>query len=325
MSKSIVVLSGGIGGARFVQGIRWVRPDANVSVVANTADDLWICGVRVCPDLDSLMYTLGDGIDPDRRWGRRDETWHAKEDLMAYGHSEAWFGLGDRDLATHLIRTEALRSGKKLTEVTQLLCERWETGVRLLPMTDSEVATTLDVIDEHGPRTVHFQEYWVRLGAQVEFSALRFEGIDTALPTQEVLVAVADADWILLAPSNPIVSIQPILSVPGLREALRAARAPVIGVSPLIGGGHVRGMADQLMTGLGLETNAAAVAKLHGARSADGVLDGWLVDTCDAELVGVIERAGIAARAVPLYMDDEKTTAQLAQEALSLAAELENA
>ena len=319
----ITVLAGGFGGSRFVTGVRdAVGPDDELTVIANTADDIWLFGLRVSPDLDTIMYTLGGGIDPDRGWGRTDETWHAKEELTAYGEPQAWFGLGDRDLATHLVRSAGLREGRTLTEVTAGLCRRWDVGLTLLPMTDDEVethvATTVDGRDE----VVHFQEYWIRHRAEVPLRGIELYGIDSARPTPEVLVTIDRSDVVLVAPSNPIVSIGPIVAVPRMLEVLRAARAPVVGVSPIIGGAAVRGMADQLLDGLGIEGSAAGVARHLGARSAGGLLDGWLVDTADAGEVERIESAGIAARSVPLYMRDAASTRQLAADALALAAEL---
>lgn len=320
--QNIVVLTGGVGGARFLEGVRAARPDAQITAIVNTADDLWVFGVRVCPDLDSVMYTLGGGIDPERRWGRQDETWHAREELERYGEPEAWFGLGDRDLATHLVRSDRLRGGATLSQATDELCERWRPGVRLVPMTDDEVATRLVVETPEGERDVHFQEYWIRYRAQVPIRSLRYEGIEATTPARGVVEAVEGAETILLAPSNPIVSIGPILAVPGMRDLLRAATAPIVGISPIIAGGHVRGMADQLLGGLGLEVSAAGVAEFHGSRSGDGVLDGWLVDTADAAAVPRLTAAAIASRAVPLYMDDDAVTRALADEALELAASL---
>ena len=319
----ITVLAGGFGGSRFIAGVRdAMAPDDELSVIANTADDIWLFGLRVSPDLDTIMYTLGGGIDSERGWGRTDETWNAKEELAAYGEPQAWFGLGDRDLATHLVRTARLRDGRTLTEVTAELCRRWPTGVTLLPMTDDEVethiATTVDGQDD----VIHFQEYWIRHGAGVPVHGVELHGIDQARPTSEVLSAIGQADVVLVAPSNPIVSIGPIVAVPGMLRALQTAHAPVVGVSPLIGGSAVRGMADQLLDGLGIEQSASGVARHHGARSDGGLLDGWLVDDEDAGEVEPIQAAGIAARSVPLYMRDPATTRQLAVDAMALAAEL---
>lgn len=317
--KKITVLSGGIGGARFLQGLRAHDPEAEITVVVNTADDAWLFGLRVCPDLDSVMYTLGGGIDPDRRWGRADETWHALEEFSAHGHHDAWFGLGDRDLATHVLRTHQLRGGADLTEVTADLCRRWQPGVTLLPMSDDEVETQLHVVRDGQEEWIHFQEWWIRYRAELPFAALRHASTDRARATDEVLVAIRDADVVLLAPSNPVVSIGPILSVRDIPDALSGARGPVVGVSPIIAGGHVRGMADQLLTGLGREVSAASVAEVYGSRGSKGLLDGWLVDTEDAALVDRVAAAGIKCRAVPLRMTDEEATARMAADALALA------
>lgn len=315
----IVVLSGGVGVAKFLTGLLAAKaPDDEVTVIGNTADDIWLFGMRVCPDLDTVMYTLGNGIDPERRWGRTDETWHAKEELGAYGE-ETWFGLGDRDLATHLIRTKLLHEGVGLAEITARLCERWQPGVRLLPMSEDEVETHIGIDGSDGIDTIHFQEYWIRLGAKVPVRELEFRGSSDAMAGPGVVEAIRDADLVILPPSNPIVSIGAILSVEEIADAVRTTAAPVVGVSPIIGSAAVRGMADQLLEGLGIEISPAAVAQHLGARTAGGVLDGWLVDSSDASSVPAIEEAGIRARAVPLYMSDEATTAQLARDALDMA------
>ncbi|MCW2801367.1 MAG: 2-phospho-L-lactate transferase [Aeromicrobium sp.] len=319
----VTVLAGGFGGSKFISGVRSaIGPDDEISVIANTADDLWIFGVRVSPDLDTIMYTLGGGIDPERGWGRTDETWNAKDELAAYGEPQAWFGLGDRDLATHLVRTARLRDGRTLSEVTAELCERWQPGVRLLPMTDDEVETHIVTTVDGREEVIHFQEFWIKHRAAVPVLGVELHGIEAASPTPEVLAAIDEADVVLLAPSNPIVSIGPIVAVPGMRDALAAARAPIVGVSPIIGGAAVRGMADQLLDGLGIETSASAVARHLGARVDGGLLDGWLVDTQDAREVEPIESARIAARSVPLFMNDAATTQQLAVDAIAFATEL---
>jgi len=315
----ITVLSGGIGGSKFIGGVLKAAPEADVTVVANTADDIWLFGLRVSPDLDTVMYTLSGGIDAERGWGRTDESWNAKEELADYGVEQAWFGLGDRDLATHLVRTSILRDGGTLSDATQALCRRWRPPVRLLPMSDDEVETHIATVVDGEPTTIHFQEFWIKHRAQVPVKEVRVRGLETATPAPGVVEAIADADVVLVPPSNPIVSVGPIVGVTGIREALRATSAPVVGVSPVIGGAAVRGMADQLLAGLGIENSAAAVGLHHGARAAGGVLDGWLVDTTDASDVARLEAAGLTARAVPLWMSDDVTTTQLAQDALDLA------
>jgi LPPG:FO 2-phospho-L-lactate transferase len=326
----ITVLSGGMGGAKFLRGLLHgiregllpgVSPAAEVTVVANTADDIWVHGLKVCPDLDTVMYTLGDGIDPERGWGRRQETWHAKEELAAYGVEPSWFGLGDRDIATHLVRTQMLEAGYPLSAVTAALCRRWEPGVELLPMTDDRVETHV-VIDE--PETgerkaVHFQEYWIRHRAEVPAHAVVPIGIDESKPGPGVLEAISEADLVLVPPSNPVVSVGTILGVPGIRDALVATKAPVIGVSGIIGADHVHGMARQLLGVIGVEVSAAGVAEHYGARKSGGVLDGWLVDSVDEAAVERVEAAGIRCRAVPLWMTDHDTTADLVAEAIDLA------
>ena len=328
--QKITVLSGGMGGARFLQGLLHgialrslpgVAGDAVVTVVANTADDLWIHGLKVCPDLDTVMYTLGDGIDVERGWGRRDETWSAKEELEAYGVDSTWFGLGDRDIATHLVRSQMLEAGYSLSEVTQALCRRWQPGVRLLPMSDDRVETHVAIADPDEPsgkRVIHFQEYWVRLHAEVPAQALAFVGLDQSTPAPGVLEAINDADLVIVPPSNPVVSVGTILGVPGIRSALRATSAPVVGLSPIVGDTHVRGMAHQMLTAIGVDVTAAAVAAHYGSRTTGGVLDGWLVDESDAHHVAAVEAAGIACVAVPLLMTDHDATAAMAAAAIEL-------
>ncbi len=318
----ITVLSGGMGGARFLQGLlHLLGGAAEVTVVANTADDIWMHGLKVCPDLDTVMYTLGGGIDRERGWGRTDETWSVKEELEAYGVEPTWFGLGDRDVATHLVRTEMLEAGYPLSAVTAALCTRWKPGVRLLPMSDDRVETHVVIDDAEQPsgqRAVHFQEYWVRLGAGVPARAVVPVGLDRATPAPGVLEAIGEADVVVLPPSNPVVSLGTILGVPGVRDALAATEAPVVGLSPIVAGAHVRGMAEQLLDAIGVEADAAAVARHYGARSDGGVLDAWLVDERDAALVADVEAAGIACRAVPLMMTDVDATAAMASAALEL-------
>ncbi|MDP3967378.1 MAG: 2-phospho-L-lactate transferase [Nocardioides sp.] len=327
----VTVLSGGVGGARFLQGLlHWLEQAAAaagaavppVTVVANTADDLWVHGLKVCPDLDTVMYTLGDGIDPERGWGRTAETWHVKEELAAYGVEPTWFGLGDRDVATHLVRTQMLEAGYPLSAVTEALCRRWRPGVRLLPMTDDRVETHVAVPDDDEPsgqRVVHFQEYWIRLQAAVPALAVVPVGLESATPGPGVVEALTETDLVVLPPSNPVVSLGTILGVPGVREALHATSAPVVGLSPIIGGRHVRGMAQQLLESRGVPVSASGVGLHYGARSAGGVLDAWLVDDVDAAEVAAVEAAGIRCRAVPLMMTDADATARMAAAAVALA------
>ena len=305
----IVVLAGGIGGARFLAGVR--ATGADVTAVVNVGDDVTLHGLRICPDLDSVMYTLGGGADRERGWGRAGETWVVKEELAAYGAEPAWFGLGDRDLATHLVRTRMLGAGYPLSAVTEALCARWQPGVRLLPATDDRLETHVVT----GGRALHFQEWWVRYRAELPAQRFVFVGADAAKPAAGVLDALADADVVLVAPSNPVVSIAPILAVTELRDALVRGTVPVVGISPIIGGAPVRGMADKCLAALDVPCTAAGVGDLYGARSAGGILDAWLVDTADAG-TGV---AGVPVRAHPLWMSDEAATLAIVREALAAA------
>jgi LPPG:FO 2-phospho-L-lactate transferase len=291
-------------------------------VIGNTADDIWMFGLRICPDLDTVMYTLGDGIDNERGWGRQDETWNAKDELSAYGVEPSWFGLGDRDIATHLVRTQMLGAGYPLSAVTAALCERWQPGVELIPMTDDRVETHVVIDDaeaEGGRRAVHFQEYWVRLHAPRAHSVVPV-GIEEASPAPGVVEAITDADLLVIPPSNPVVSVGTILGVPGITKALHATDATIVGLSPIIGGSPVRGMADKLLPVIGVDVSAAAVGAHYGARSAGGLLDGWLVDEADARDVPGLQSLGLIAKAVPLYMLDAASTRAMAAATLDLAA-----
>ncbi|MBT2471008.1 2-phospho-L-lactate transferase [Streptomyces sp. ISL-66] len=313
----IVVLAGGIGGARFLRGLKAAVPDADITVIGNTGDDIHLFGLKVCPDLDTVMYTLGGGINEDQGWGRTDESFTVKEELAAYGVGPTWFGLGDRDFATHIVRTQMLGAGYPLSAVTEALCDRWQPGVRLLPMSDDRVETHV-AITEAGTgerKVIHFQEYWVRMRAAVDAEAVVPVGAEQAKPAPGVLEAIAAADVILFPPSNPVVSVGTILAVPGIREAVASAGAPVVGLSPIVGGAPVRGMADKVLAAVGVESTAAAVALHYGT----GLLDGWLVDTADADSVAEVEAAGITCRAVPLMMTDLAATADMARAALELA------
>jgi LPPG:FO 2-phospho-L-lactate transferase len=307
----IVALAGGIGGARFLRGVQHAVPDADLTVVVNTGDDTTLYGLRICPDLDTVMYTLGGGIDEERGWGRQDESWRAKQELAAYGSPTAWFGLGDRDLATHLRRTQLMLGGGSLTEVTRSLCERWQPGATLLPMSDVQAETHVTVTDpETGQRrAMHFQEWWIRHHAALPAESITLVTHNELLPAPGVLEAIEAADVVLLPPSNPVVSIGTILQVKGIRDALTSKR--VVGVSPIIGGAPVRGMADACLTAIGVETSAEAVGRHYGS----DLLDGWLVDTTDAG----VEVPGVEVRAVPLLMTDLEATAAMARAALDLA------
>src|SRR6478609_650665 len=267
---NITVLSGGMGGARFLQGLLHAIETGRLPGVADPAD----------VTVTVIANTLGDGIDLDRGWGRRAETWSVKTELAEYGVEPTWFGLGDRDIATHLVRTQMLEAGFPLSQVTEALCRRWQPGVTLIPMTDDRVETHIAIADPDSPsgrRVVHFQEYWVRLRAEVPAETVLVVGLEDSTPAPGVVEAITGADLVLLPPSNPVVSVGTIVGVPGVREALAQTSAPVVGLSPIVGGTHVRGMAEQMLASIGVEVSAAGVGLHYGSRAHGGVLDGWLV------------------------------------------------
>lgn len=337
----ITALAGGVGGARFLRGLLAhldrtpALSDATVTVIGNTGDDINLFGLRVCPDLDTVMYTLGGGVHEGQGWGREGETHAVQGELAEYGAQPQWFGLGDRDFGTHIARSQWLAQGLSLSEVTARLCARWglaERGVRLLPMTDfpvethviidSEADNTSDSAGENPERppapqrAVHFQEWWVRLHAAVPAHRFVAVGMDRAAAAPGVLEAIREADLILLPPSNPVVSIGIILGVPGVRDALRGCTGPVVGVSPLIGGAPVRGYADACLSAIGVDSTTQAVAGLY----AD-FLDGWLIDDADATAIGFAP--GIEVQARPLWMRNLETAADIAGAAVDLALKLQ--
>jgi LPPG:FO 2-phospho-L-lactate transferase len=323
----VTVLVGGVGGARFLLGVKAalglpaVGPGASeheITAVVNVGDDVWMHGLRICPDLDTCMYTLGGGIDPERGWGRAGESWSVRDELAAYEADPSWFGLGDRDIATHLVRTRMLRAGYPLSDVTAALCHRWRPGVTLLPATDDRVETHVVIDDpETSPqarKAIHFQEWWVRHKAEPHAHGFASVGAEQASVLPAARDAIRDADAVLLAPSNPVVSIGAVLDVPGVRDALRDTPAKIVGLSPIIGGRPLRGMADACLAAIGVETTAEAVGRHYGGRGEGGLLDGWLVHTGDTA-----EVPGAEVRSIPLLMTDVDATAEMARRALELA------
>lgn len=307
----VVALAGGVGAGKFLRGlVRAVSP-ADVTAVVNTADDLDVHGLRVCPDLDSVTYWLGDAFDRERGWGRRDETFRATEELRAFDPDAAWFGLGDLDLATHLFRTRSLAEGHTLSEVAARIAGRFEIESTILPMSDHRVETRLDVVSFGKEMDLHFQEYWVRRGARDDVKAIRFEGMDAASPAPGVIDAIEEADVVVICPSNPVVSIGPILAVEGLREAV--AEKPVVGISPIVGGRPLAGMADRLMPVVGLEVSAAGAARAY-----EGLLGAWVIDEADARLaVRVRDEVGARVTITDTVMRDDEVAERLARAALA--------
>ncbi len=278
----IVTLAGGVGAARFLEGLMRVMPPTSLTVIVNTGDDIDLLGLRISPDLDIVMYTLAGLVDPVQGLGIRGDTYHVQEALKGYGH-DPWFLLGDRDLATHIHRTQLLSQGHTLSEVSDQIRRSLGLEPRFLPMSDQRITTR--ILTPNG--ALHFQEYLVQRHAVDPVEGVRFEGIEAARPAPGVLEAIAQADAIILAPSNPIVSIGSILAVPGIRAALHETPAPVVAISPIVGGAPIKGPADKLMSGLGLEVSAAGVAACYR-----DFLDVLVIDQRDAALAPAIEAQG---------------------------------
>ena len=302
----IVVLAGGVGAARFLQGLIQVVPQSHITVIGNTGDDREFYGLRISPDLDIVTYTLAGVVDEKHGWGIRNDTFNTMSQLTRYGN-EDWFMLGDRDLATHIHRTNLLRQGKTLSEVTGDLCKRFGLDIQLLPMSDQPVATHIQT----PAGLLHFQEYMVQRHCTDEVQEVFFVGADQALPAPGVLDALKNAEAILLAPSNPIVSIGSILSVPGIHDVLHEASAMVVAVSPIIAGAPVKGPADKLMSGLGMEVSAVGVARCYR-----DFLDVMVIDEQDAHLAAEIEDLGIPTVVTNTIMRDDAAKAALARTVL---------
>ena len=309
----ITVLAGGVGAARFLRGLVRVVDPADVTAVVNVGDDLRVHGLHVAPDLDSIVYHLAGVVHPEQQWGRADETFVVAGELERLGRP-TWFTLGDRDLGVHLHRTARLAEGATLSQVTAEVARAFGVEVRLLPATDDPVATRIHTASGED---LHFQEYWVRDRAEHEVVRVELAGRDRARPAPGVVEALVDAEVVLVAPSNPVVSIGTVLAVPGIRAALRTTPAPVVGVSPIVGGAVVRGMADRLLGAIDVEVSAAAVA----AHYADW-LDGWVLDERDADQVEAVTALGVRTVATGTMMDDPTLAAALARTCLTLGREL---
>src|ERR1700730_5663846 len=305
----IVVLAGGVGAARFLQGLVQVVPQDQVTVIGNTGDDREFYGLHVSPDLDIVTYTLAGVVDESQGWGIRGDTYHTMSQLTRYGN-EDWFMLGDRDFATHIHRTNLLRQGKTLSEVTDELRQKFELDIRLLPMTDQPVATHIRT----PAGLLHFQEYMVKRHCADEVQDVIFTGAEKARPAPGVLEALKNADAILLAPSNPVVSIGSILSVPGIHDVLHEASGMIVAVSPIVGGAPLKGPADKLMSGLGMEVSAVGVVRCYR-----DFLDVMVIDEQDAHLISEIEDLGIPAVATNTIMRDDIAKAALARKVLEVA------
>lgn len=324
-APSVVLLTGGVGGGRFARGLATVAAERghDLTAIVNVGDDTWLTGLRVCPDLDSVMYALAGVNDTDRGWGRAGESTRVGAELAAYGVGWPWFTLGDLDLGTHIARTALLREGRSLTEATGVVNARWQTGVDLLPVTDDEAETWVEFMGDDGmSQQVHFEEWWVRHRAAVPTTAFVHRAPRGATVSPQVTEALAHANVILLAPSNPVVSIGAMLHVGGLRQAIRRSPAPVVGLSPVIGGRALRGMAEVCCAVEGIDCTSDGIARHYGARRDGGLLDGWLMDECDEAASEPLGELGMTVRAIPLLMSDDTSTEAMAEEALDLGAAL---
>ncbi|HJR96900.1 MAG TPA: 2-phospho-L-lactate transferase [Actinomycetota bacterium] len=312
----IVALAGGIGAGKFLRGMARLVPGRDLTVILNVADDIVVHGLHVSPDPDSVTYWLGDVFDRERGWGRRDETFRTTEELRSFGAPDAWFNLGDLDLATHVLRTAMLREGATMSQVIERVASRFGVTARLLPVSDDRIETFIDAVDaDTGERLdLHFQEYWVRRRAADHVKGVRFVGVGSARPAPGVLEAIEEASLVVLPPSNPVVSIGPILAVPGVRAAVEARRPTVVGVSGIVDGAPLAGMADKLMPALGLEVTAAGAAAAY-----EGLLGTWVIDDRDRKLANRIRSGGVRVLVAETVMRDDDAAERLAAVVLGAA------
>ena len=303
----VVALAGGVGGAKLADGLARCLPPENLTIIVNTGDDFVHWGLNICPDLDTVCYTLAGLANPETGWGRRDESWNTFENIRALG-GESWFRLGDRDLATHLERTRRLKAGEPLSAITRDFCRAWGIGPRILPMSDEPVATMVDAL---GQGELAFQEYFVHQRCEPQVRGFRFAGIESARPAPGVQEALAEADALIFCPSNPWVSIDPIL-------ALVQPRGGAIAVSPIIGGETVKGPAAKMYRELGIEPSALAVARHYGAK----VLTGFVLDEADAGLAEAVQAEGIHPLVTNTLMKTPEDRQRLAQDVLNFVQRL---
>lgn len=314
VTKRVAALAGGVGAGKFLRGLVRAVPPDDVTVVVNTGDDIVLHGLHVSPDVDSVVYWLAGVADRQRGWGREGETFRATEELRGFGADGAWFGLGDLDLATHLFRTRLLNQGRTLSEATVAIARRFGLAPRVLPMSDDRVTTRMDVVDDAGhPMDLHFQEYWVLRGGRDEVKAIRYEGGEQARPAPDVIEAITEAEAVVVCPSNPIASIEPILSIPGVRDAVSARRSSVVGISPIVGGAPLRGMADRLLPAAGVEVSAVGVARHY-----QGLVGAFVIDERDRAQLAEVLRSCDRAIATDTIMVDDGAAERLARTALEL-------
>lgn len=307
----LTVLAGGVGAARLLTGLKMVHPATDICAIVNVGDDLELHGLSISPDLDTVTYTLAGAIDPDRGWGLAGETWQAMESLARLG-GESWFNLGDRDLGTHLYRTDRLGHGDTLSDVTADITKGFGVDVRIIPVTDDRLRTLVTIVepgDDHNAprlREVAFQRYFVERAHSVPVHSVRFDGAEEAKPAPGVLDAVRDAARVVIAPSNPIVSIDPVLAVPGVRKAVQARRADTVAVSPIVAGAALKGPADRMLTELGFEASVVGIARYYADLAATLV-----IDRADAALKSAVEETGIACIVTDTIMSEPEVAASL--------------
>jgi LPPG:FO 2-phospho-L-lactate transferase len=310
----VTALAGGIGAGKFLRGLARLVPGEDLTVIVNVADDIVVHGLHVSPDPDSVTYWLGDAFDRERGWGRRDETFRATEEVRSFDAERAWFGLGDLDLGTHLFRTGLLDEGVPLSAITARIAERFGVGARVLPVSDDRIETRIGCVDASGTALdLHFQEYWVRRRAADAVKEVRYEGAAMAAPAPGVIEALGAADVVVLCPSNPVVSIAPILAVPGIRAAVAEQRATAVGVSPIVGGAPVAGMADKLMPAVGIDVSAVGVATHYR-----DLVSAWMIDEVDAALRAAVEALDLRCGVTDTIMRDDDRAASVARTALEL-------
>jgi len=307
-APTVAVLCGGVGAAKFLRGLIRVVPQQNVTAIVNTADDTILHGLHVSPDIDTCIYTMAEAINTETGWGLADETWQAMETLKLYG-GITWFGLGDRDLGTHLYRTQRLADGAGLAAVTAEIAAAWGLGTNVLPVTEQRIETRVTVVDEG---EIGFQEYFVRRRHDVAVTEIRFAGAEATVPAPGTLAAIANADVVVIAPSNPIVSIGPLLAVPGIREALIARRSSSIAISPIVGGAALKGPADRMLRELGHEPSVGGVAKLYAE-----IASTLVIDEVDDSRSSTVTDAGIDCLVTSTIMVDADRAAALAETVLA--------
>jgi LPPG:FO 2-phospho-L-lactate transferase len=313
----VAVLAGGVGAARLLRGLVEVVQSAYVTAIVNTGDDMVLHGLAISPDIDTVTYTVADAIDPERGWGLREESWHAMEALSRYGGA-TWFRLGDRDLATHMFRTQRLAEGAGLAAVTAEIAHAWELDLRVVPVTNQPLRTMITLAADGVPTAIaagvaageeiSFQDYFVRLQHAVPVAAVRFAGAESARPAPGVLDAIADADTVVVAPSNPIVSIGPVMAVAGIRDAVTARRDDVVAVSPLVGGRALKGPADRLLRELGHEDSVVGIARLYAP-----FVGTLVIDHADAHRADEVRGAGLRCVVTDTIMRDPAAAAALCE------------